>query len=140
MAVSKITTAAVQAISNQVLTIAGALTTEGSARPGFLTAIEIEAYQSSDSQTTQAAQVYVKCFDNALSTDVNGNHTTGLVVAVPVPTRATSGRLSHKYIFPGRGIPFTLGIQACIDTTIAGNTGASGTSLPNAVKFFFTEV
>lgn len=140
MAVSRVQAlATVTPISNQVLTIAGAITTEGAAKPGFITAVEVEAYQVSTSTVTQAAQVYVKFFDVDLAANVNADHVTSLVMALPVPTRVASGRLSHKFIFPGRGVAFASGIQMCIDTTIGGSTAATTTSKPNQVTVFWTE-
>ena len=132
MAVARMAaSAAVTAISNQVLTIAGAITTEGAGRPADLTSIVIKPHQS------QSAQRYLKLFDLALTTDVNADHITGLTMCVPILTLAAGGKRTQKFVFPG-GLKFALGIQACIDTTPGGNTAAATTTIPEEVLFFFT--
>ena len=132
MAVARITTAAVQAVSNQVITIAGALTTEGAARPCTITSIVIKKNQS------QSALRFLKLFNLALSTDVNADHITDLKLALPFDTVAISGKRVDKFVFPN-GIHFATGCQACIDTTIGGNAAAATTTLPEEVLIFFTQ-
>jgi len=131
MAVARMAASAdVTAISNQVLTIAGAITTEGSGAPAALSSIVIKPHQS------QSAQRYLKLFDAALTTDVNADHITGLVFCMPIQTLAAGGKRVQKVVFPG-GLKFALGIQACIDTTPGGNTAAATTTIPEEVLFFF---
>jgi hypothetical protein len=131
MAVARMAaSAAVTAISNQVLTIAGAITTEGAGAPADLTSIIVKTHQS------QSAQRYLKLFDVALTTDVNADHITGLTLCLPIKTLAAGGKRVQKFVFPN-GLKFGLGIQACIDTTPGGNTAAATTTIPEEVLFFF---
>lgn len=123
--------AAVTAISNQVLTQAGAITTEGSAAPCLLNSIVIKTHQD------QSAKRYLKLFDAALTTDVNADHITGLTMCLPIDKLTDSGKRVIKYTFPN-GIPFTLGLQACVDTTPGGNTAAATTTIPEEILFYFT--
>ena len=131
MAVARMTVATVTAISNQVLTIAGAVTTEGAGRPAMLTSIVVKPHQS------QSALRYLKIFDLALTTDLNADHITGLTMCLPINTLAVGGKRVQKFVFPG-GVKFALGIQAVIDTTPGGNTAAATTTIPEEVLFFFT--
>jgi hypothetical protein len=131
MAVARMAaSAAVTAISNQVLTQAGVITTEGSGKPAMLSSIIVKAHKS------QSAQRYLKLFDLALTTDVNADHITGLTMCLPIKTLAAGGKQVQKFFFPN-GVHFALGIQACIDTTPGGNTAAATTTIPEEVLFFF---
>jgi hypothetical protein len=133
MAVARITTAAVQAVSNQKLTIAGALDTELAARPAYVTSVIIKANQA------QSATRYFKLFNLALSTDVNADHITALTMALVFGQQSEFGEKVFKYIFP-RGLSFNLGVQCAIDTTIGGNTAAATTTLPEEVLVFFEDI
>lgn len=132
MAVTRIYTAGLQAVSNQVILPTGVPTTEGSARPCKLTSIIVRLNKS------QSATRYIKLFDAALSTDVNADHLTGLTMALPIHTVAVGGVTTQKFVFPG-GLDFALGLQICIDTTISGNTAAATTTVPEEVLLFWTE-
>ena len=133
MAATRIYTAGLQAVSNQVILSTGVPTTEGSARPCVLTAVQIKCNKA------QSGGGYLKLWNLALSTDVNADHiTTEPWIILPFTTQAISGKQVQKYSFP-QGLDFNLGMQVAMDTTIVGNTAVATTVLPEEVMIFWTE-